>query len=144
MKRSRALSLLVITAVSVVSAAATISAGGLETPKLVYPLNYAPVFAGKSVTFQWKAVSGATRYTVYFERAALNPSGGKVIGWGPPERGGITPGTQQAPISGVVRQSFVFHLRTGYYLEEYRWRVTALPSSTRSNWGAFTVHEFPA
>ena len=137
MKRSLALSLLVITVVSVVSAATTTTAGGLETPTLVRPhgnYNYGGQI-GKSYTFQWKAVSGATRYTASFQKAIRTPEL-KLIGWGPYAPGDITYGTQQAPVSGVVHQSFVFH-KPG----TYRWRVTAWTpqGETHSNYCIFTI-----
>jgi hypothetical protein len=138
MKRYLALLLFVIMIVSVVSAAATTATAApkLARPQLVAPRNHYVFLAGataKSITFTWKAVSGAVRYVVEFQRFAE----GK---W---TRAGTASviGTSQYVFFGPPSMNTIPHFGPA---GSYRWHVTAQSSdpslnSAPSAWRYFTV-----
>jgi uncharacterized repeat protein (TIGR01451 family) len=129
MKRSLALFLIAVMALSVVSAAGAVSAAPtpppakLKAPALLAPADKAKLPSGTDVQLQWKAVTGAVSYSVEVQLSTGKDAWTTVLSTNPTG----TSATFAPPNDGT-----------------YRWRVQAVSSTPTLNsgwspWRTFTV-----
>jgi len=129
MKKHLALFLIVLMAVSVVSAAGLVTAGvasakkpALATPQVISPNNHLKASVGSTISFEWKAVDGADWYGLVIQKLGTG-------GW-----------TMVTGISGPqTTQSWTFNTAG-----TYRWAVSAgtldhSHDSAPTNWRTITI-----